>query len=45
MHAEAPEIRAGYLVWLSLDLIDLDSVVKAVETYTHQEDRLDILGA
>ena len=44
MHAEGPQILAGNLIWLPLDLIDLDSVVKAAETFMRQEDRLDILG-
>jgi NAD(P)-dependent dehydrogenase (short-subunit alcohol dehydrogenase family) len=44
MHTEAPDIKAGSLIWLPLDLIDLDSVVKAVETFMSQENKLDILG-
>jgi hypothetical protein len=44
MHTEAPEIGAGKLIWLPLDLVDLDSVVKATDTFMQQEDRLDILG-
>jgi NAD(P)-dependent dehydrogenase (short-subunit alcohol dehydrogenase family) len=45
MHGEGPDIKVGNLIWLSLDLIDLDNVVKAAETFIHQETRLDILGA
>jgi NAD(P)-dependent dehydrogenase (short-subunit alcohol dehydrogenase family) len=44
MHAEGSKIRAGKLVWLPLDLMDLDSVVTAAETFMRQEERLDILG-
>ena len=44
MHTEGPKIQAGNLVWLPLDLMDLDNVVKAGETFAHQEERLDILG-
>jgi NAD(P)-dependent dehydrogenase (short-subunit alcohol dehydrogenase family) len=44
MHTEAPEIGAGSLIWLRLDLMDLDSVVKAADTFMQQEDGLDILG-
>lgn len=45
MHAEGPGIRAGALVWLPLDLMDLDSVAKAAEQFMRQEDQLDVLGA
>ena len=44
MHTECPKIEAGKVVWLSLDLMDLDGVVKAAEIFMNQEDRLDILG-
>jgi hypothetical protein len=44
MHTEGPEIGAGSLIWLPLDLMDLDGVVKAVDTFMQLEDRLDILG-
>jgi NAD(P)-dependent dehydrogenase (short-subunit alcohol dehydrogenase family) len=44
MHREGPEIKAGSLIWLPLDLMDLDSVVKAAETFLRQESRLNILG-
>lgn len=44
MHAEGPEIRAGALIWLPLDLMELDGVAKAAEEFMRREDRLDILG-
>ena len=36
--------EAGKLVFLPLDLADLDSVAKAAEIFREREDRLDILG-
>jgi NAD(P)-dependent dehydrogenase (short-subunit alcohol dehydrogenase family) len=44
MRAECPGIQPEKLAWLPLDLMDLDSVVKAADTFMHREDRLDILG-
>ena len=44
MHDESPDIKIGNLIWLPLDLIDLDNVKKAAETFIRQENRLDILG-
>jgi NAD(P)-dependent dehydrogenase (short-subunit alcohol dehydrogenase family) len=44
IHTENPGIRAENLIWLPLDLMDLDSVVKAADTFMQQEDKLDILG-
>lgn len=37
-------IKAGKLIFLPLDLADLDSVVKAAEIFLKQETKLDILG-
>ena len=45
IQADGPKNRAGNLIWLPLDLLDLDSVVKAADTFMRLEDRLDILGA
>jgi NAD(P)-dependent dehydrogenase (short-subunit alcohol dehydrogenase family) len=37
-------VEAGKLIFLPLDLADLDSVVKAAEIFLKQETKLDILG-
>jgi hypothetical protein len=44
MHIESPEIKKGNLIWLPLDLADLDSVVRAASIFMKQEDALDLLG-
>lgn len=44
MHANNKEVEAGKLIFLPLDLADLDSVAKAVGIFLKQEDRLDILS-
>jgi NAD(P)-dependent dehydrogenase (short-subunit alcohol dehydrogenase family) len=44
LHAENRKIDKGQLVWLPLDLLDLDGVVKSAQTLVQQEERLDILG-
>jgi NAD(P)-dependent dehydrogenase (short-subunit alcohol dehydrogenase family) len=44
MHTECPGVQPGKLIWLPLDLMDLESVVKAAETFMHSEERLDILS-
>ena len=44
IHANNMHVEAGKLLFLPLDLADLDSVSKAAEIYLKQEDRLDILG-
>jgi enoyl-[acyl-carrier-protein] reductase (NADH) len=45
LHAEIPKIPIKNLVWLPLDLTDLDDVARATRTFLGKEDRLDILGA
>lgn len=44
MHANNKGIEAGKLVFLQLDLADLDSVQEAAESFMKQESRLDVLG-
>ena len=44
MHKDYPKLEPGKAVWLPLDLADLDSVVKAAETFMSREAKLDILG-
>ena len=44
IHANNRNVEAGKLVFLALDLADLDSVAKATEIFLKQEDRLDVLG-
>jgi enoyl-[acyl-carrier-protein] reductase (NADH) len=44
LYSEHPNIKKGNLIFLPLDLADLDSVVNAVESFTSQEQRLDILS-
>ena len=44
IHAINPKVEAGKLIFLPLDLADLDSVAKAVEIFLKQEDRLDVLS-
>ncbi|KAF2103561.1 NAD(P)-binding protein [Rhizodiscina lignyota] len=43
MHAESPKIQKGNLIWLPLDLMDLESVVQAADTSMQKEERLDLL--
>lgn len=38
------KVKAGKLIYLPLDLADLDSVAKAAEIFLKREDRLNILG-
>ncbi len=44
LHLENPGITRGSLLWLPLDLADLDNVKRAAETLINGESRLDILG-
>jgi len=44
IYANNKKVEAGKLIFLPLDLADLDSVAKAAEIFLKQEDRLDILG-
>ncbi len=44
IYANNKKVKAGKLIFLPLDLADLDSVAKAAEIFLKQEDRLDILG-
>lgn len=44
IHANNTKVEAGKLIFLPLDLADLDSVAKAAEIFLKQEDRLDVLG-
>lgn len=44
IHANNKSVEAGNLIFLPLDLADLDSVVKAVEIFLKQETKLDVLG-
>ncbi len=44
IHANNKKVEAGKLIFLPLDLADLDSVAKAAEIFLKQEDRLDVLG-
>ncbi len=44
IHANNKSVEAGKLIFLPLDLADLDSVVKAAEIFLKQETKLDILG-
>jgi NAD(P)-dependent dehydrogenase (short-subunit alcohol dehydrogenase family) len=44
LYSEIPTLERGKLVWLPLDLADLDSVAKAAETIRENEARLDILS-
>ena len=44
IYANNKQIKAGKLIFLPLDLADLDSVANAAEIILKQEDRLDILG-
>ncbi|RFU33972.1 hypothetical protein B7463_g2345, partial [Scytalidium lignicola] len=43
LHIENPTLVKGAVVYLPLNLSDLDDVVKAVEVFLQQEKRLDIL--
>lgn len=43
IHASNRKVEAGKLIFLPLDLADLDSVAKAAEIFLKQEDRLDVL--
>ena len=44
INEENPKIKKGKLIWLPLDLSDLDKVHEAAQTFLAKEDRLDILG-
>lgn len=44
MYANNKSVETGRLIFLPLDLADLDSVVKAAEIFLKQETKLDILG-
>ena len=44
LYAELTLLEEGKIVWLPLDLSDLNSVVKAAETIYKNETRLDILS-
>lgn len=44
IYANNREVAAGKLIFLPLDLADLDSVAKAAEIFLKQENRLNILG-
>ena len=44
IYASNKSIEAGKLIFLPLDLADLDSVVKAAEIFLKQEIRLDVLS-
>ena len=44
LYSDNPTVNKGSLVWLPLDLADLESVKMAAETVLKQESRLDILG-
>lgn len=45
LYAENSKLQKGNLIWLPLDLADLDAVEKAAQTVIEKEERLDILGA
>jgi NAD(P)-dependent dehydrogenase (short-subunit alcohol dehydrogenase family) len=45
LRAENPKISKHNLVWLPLDLANLDDVEQATRTFLGKDDRLDILGA
>jgi NAD(P)-dependent dehydrogenase (short-subunit alcohol dehydrogenase family) len=44
LHTENSTLKDGQIVWLPLDLANPQSVIKAAETVTKAETRLDILG-
>lgn len=44
IHANNKRVEAGKLIFLPLDLADLDSVAEAVEIFLQHEDRLDVLS-
>jgi NAD(P)-dependent dehydrogenase (short-subunit alcohol dehydrogenase family) len=44
LYEENQNLEKGKVVFLPLDLADLDHVVKAAEIFLGHEDRLDILG-
>ena len=44
IYANNRKVKAGKLIFLPLDLADLDSVTKAAEIFLKEEDRLDVLG-
>lgn len=44
LYSENPNIKKGNLVFLPVDLADLDSVANAVKSFTDHEERLDMLG-
>ncbi|KAK4691420.1 hypothetical protein P7C71_g5577, partial [Lecanoromycetidae sp. Uapishka_2] len=43
IYANNKQVKAGRLIFLLLDLADLDSVTKAAEIFLKEEDRLDVL--
>ena len=44
IYANNKSVESGKLIFLPLDLADLDSVVKAAEIFLKQETKLDVLG-
>lgn len=44
LYRDHPHLEKGCIIWLPLDLSDLNSVVKAAETVRKAENKLDILG-
>jgi len=44
IYVNSKKVKAGKLIYLPLDLADLDSVAKAAEIFLKQENRLNILG-
>lgn len=44
IYANNKKVTAGKLIFLPLDLADLDNAAKAAEIFLKQEDRLNILG-
>lgn len=44
LHTENPKLQKGNLVWLPLNLEDLNNVATAAQALTQKEQRLDILG-
>ena len=44
LYSEIPTLEEGKIVWLPLDLADLDNVSKAAETILKNEARLDLLS-
>jgi len=44
IYSNNKRVEAGRLIFLPLDLADLDNVARAAEIFLKQEERLDILG-